>query len=302
MTLLEYILLFTLLGGLLSVVAAAAFLLLPEQRRTALLPYGVSFAIGSMLSVAFIGLLPEALETLGIQGSRRLFLVVLAALVLFFILEKMLLWRHCHASDCEEHTLADGRLHQPAGTLILFGDGIHNFIDGVLIAAAFMSDIKLGIMTSVAVAAHEIPQEVGDFAILLQSGYTRGRAFFWNAISSLTTIIGGLLTFYFLAGVQNMLPYVLAIAAASFIYIAVADLIPNLHRHVELKASLLQLLMIGAGILLIYLLHDLAHGHHEATPSHASTWQQPAPTRQPGFERSVVAVSVTHHRDQQEYE
>jgi len=235
MSLLLYILVFTLLGGLLSVVAASLFLLIPESRRQTILPYGVSFAIGSLLSVSFIGLLPEALERIGMQGSPRLFMVVLGALLGFFVLEKMLLWRHCHASDCEEHGHA--RLQQPAGTLILFGDGIHNFVDGILIAAAFMTDIKLGIMTSVAVAAHEIPQEVGDFAILLHSGYTPGRAFFWNAVSSLTTIVGGLLTYFALGDVQDMLPYVLAIAAASFIYIAVADLIPNLHKPVSLQVD-----------------------------------------------------------------
>lgn len=259
MSLLLYILVFTLIGGLLSVIAASVFLLIPEARRQAILPYGVSFAIGSLLSVTFLGLLPEALERIGMEGSSRLFLVVLAALLGFFILEKMLLWRHCHASDCEEH--AHTHLHQPAGTLILFGDGIHNFVDGVLIAAAFMTDIRLGIITGIAVAAHEIPQEVGDFAILLHSGYTRGSALFWNAISSLTNIIGALVTYYGLSDVQGLLPYVLAIAAASFIYIAVADLIPNLHKHVEIEASILQLTMILAGIGLISLVHNLLPAH-----------------------------------------
>ncbi len=300
MSLLLYILVFTLLGGLLSVIAASVFLLLPEQRRTALLPYGISFAIGSLLSVAFIGLLPEALERIGMADSPRLFLVVLVALLVFFILEKMLLWRHCHASDCEQHAYADARLHQPAGTLILFGDGIHNFVDGILIAAAFMTDIKLGIITSVAVAAHEIPQEVGDFAILLHSGYTRGRAFFWNAVSSLTTIVGGLLTYYALNDIQGLLPYILAIAAASFIYIAVADLIPNLHRHVEIRASIMQLVMIGIGVLLIYMVHDLAHPHDSVGHQHA--WEAPLKNQQPGRWGYMHAVSVTYHRDQQDDE
>ena len=141
----------------------------------------------------------------------------------------------------------------------LVGDGLHNFIDGVLIGAAFLTDIHLGIVTSLAVAAHEIPQEVGDFAVLLHSGFSTGRAFLFNLLSSLATVVGGVLAYYSLRDLEPALPYVLAIAASSFIYVAVADLIPGLHKRVEFSATVKQLLLIGAGVTLIYLTHSSLH-------------------------------------------
>ena len=191
---------------------------------------------------------------------------VLQALVLlglfgFFLLEKLVLWRHCHQEHCEVHVPEDqDHHHQPAaGTLILIGDGLHNFIDGVLIGAAFLTDIHLGVVTSLAVAAHEIPQEVGDFAVLLHSGFSTGRAFLFNVIASLTTVIGGILAYYGLMNLEPALPYVLAVAASSFIYIAVADLIPGLHKRVEFSATLKQISLIGLGVGLIYITHATLH-------------------------------------------
>jgi zinc and cadmium transporter len=148
---------------------------------------------------------------------------------------------------------------ESVGPLIIIGDGIHNFVDGILIAAAFLTDVQLGVVTSIAVAAHEIPQEVGDFAILLHSGYKRSKALFYNMLSSLTTVIGGILAYYWLEDLQDNLPFFLALAASSFIYIAVADLIPTLHKKTDLKASLQQILLIAAGVLLICSLHEIAH-------------------------------------------
>lgn len=189
---------------------------------------------------------------------------ILFGLLGFFILEKLLVWRHCHSGSCEAHSEDDVHGHSHSvrastGALIIIGDGIHNFVDGVLIAAAFLTDVKLGIVTSIAVATHEIPQEVGDFIILLQSGYSKRNALFYNVLSSLTTILGGILAYFSLENLHKTLPYFLALAASSFIYIAVADLIPSLHKKTDMKSSLEQIVLIAAGVLLICTLHGVAH-------------------------------------------
>lgn len=269
MTLLTWIVLFTLLGGVLSVLAAASFLLVPEPQRTRLLPAMVSFAIGALLGAAFLAVLPHALSAPGVGDLHVITGVVLLGLLGFFLLEKMVLWRHCHTHECEVHggtsvagDRTPGAVHgqaSAAGTLILVGDAVHNFVDGVLIAAAFMADTHLGIVTALAVAAHEIPQEVGDFAILLHSGFSRTRALVYNVLSSLTTVVGGVLTYYSLSSLQSLTPYVLAVAASSFIYIAVADLIPGLHKRLEPRATLEQVLLIGAGVLVIHFAHATLH-------------------------------------------
>jgi zinc and cadmium transporter len=255
MHLLVWIILFTLLGGILSVIAASLFLLVPDRLHSRLLPHGVSFALGALLSVAFLDLLPNALANAGPSQAEGLFATVLAGILVFFLLEKLLLWRHCHTHDCEAHNDHEEHYHQPAGTLIVVGDGIHNFVDGVLIAAAFLTDTHLGVVTSLAVAAHEIPQEVGDFAILLQSGYSKPRAFFYNMLSSLGTVAGGVLAYFSLEHVHDSLPYFLALAASSFIYIAVADLIPTLHKKTHTEAVIQQMALIIAGIALIASVH-----------------------------------------------
>jgi len=260
MTLLPWIVLFSLLGGVLSVVAAASFLLIPESWRTRLLPAMVSFAIGALLGAAFLAVLPHALSTPGIVDLHVITGVVLLGVLGFFLLEKLVLWRHCHHHECETHAPGPGHSHASAtGYLILIGDAVHNFVDGILIAAAFLTDVHLGVVTAIAVAAHEIPQEVGDFAILLHSGFTRSRAFVYNVLSSLTTVVGGVLAYFSLSSMQSIVPYVLAIAASSFIYIAVADLIPGLHKRVDPRATFEQLLLIGAGVLVIYLAHATLH-------------------------------------------
>jgi zinc and cadmium transporter len=263
--LLLWIVAFTLLGGALGVLAAATLLLMSDRLRERLMPALVSFAIGTLLGAAFLAILPHALETSDV-GPHAIALTVLLALLAFFFLEKMVLWRHCHIYDCEAHGGVAPHVHAPrsngvdidrarlaaTGSLILVGDGIHNFVDGVLIAAAFLTDVQLGILTSVAVIAHEIPQELGDFAILLMSGFSRARALFYNLLSSLTMVVGGVVAYFSLSFAHAAVPYVLAVAAASFIYIAVADLIPGLHRRPELSATLQQLSLIGAGVVLIH--------------------------------------------------
>ena len=257
MSLLVWIVLFSLLGGVLSVLAAAVFLLLPDAVRNHTLPHFVSFAIGALLGAAFLALLPHAVQ--GVQDFHTLGLTVLLGILGFFLLEKMVLWRHCHAEHCEAHTPDEHQHGQAAGTLVLIGDGMHNLVDGVLIAAAFMTDLHLGIVTSLAVAAHEIPQEVGDFAVLLHSGYSRGKAFVFNVLSSLATLIGALVAYWSLADTQHVLPYILAIAASSFIYIAVADLIPGLHKRLQFSATVQQVILIITGVLVIYLAHSTLH-------------------------------------------
>lgn len=271
MNLLVLIIIFTAIGGILSVMAAAVFLLLPERHRNTVLPHGISFAIGALLAVAFWGLIPEAFEAVEPAQFQALSGTVLAGILGFFVLEKLLVWRHCHFGECEAHGDEhehDGHGHghshahataKSAGSLIILGDSIHNFVDGVLIAAAFLTDVKLGIVTSLAVAAHEIPQEVGDFAILLQSGYSRSKALFYNILASLGTVLGGVLAYFSLEDLHNSLPYFLALAASSFIYIAVADLIPSLHKKTDMKTSLQQIALIAAGVLLICTMHGIAH-------------------------------------------
>jgi zinc and cadmium transporter len=259
MPLLSWIILFCLLGGLLSVLAAALFLVLSESLRNHLLPHLVSFATGTLLGAAFLGLLPHALAAVAGNDMHVIPMTVLAGLLGFFLLEKLVLWRHCHADHCEVHAPDQKSRDHSTGAMILVGDGLHNFLDGILIAAAFMTDIHLGVVTSLAVAAHEIPQEVGDFAVLLHSGFSRGRAFLYNILTSLTTVIGGVLAWFALQQMQQVLPFVLAIAASSFIYIAVADLIPTLHQRVEGSATVQQVVLIAAGILLIYSTHSTLH-------------------------------------------
>jgi zinc and cadmium transporter len=270
MSLLVWIILFTLLGGVLSVLAAALFLLLPEPARIRALQPMVSFAIGALLGAAFLAILPHALQAPGVQDAHVITGTVLLGLLVFFLLEKLVLWRHCHTDECEVHGSAPEAVHvhahahaqqrvMAAGYLIVIGDGVHNFVDGVLIAAAFLTDLHLGIVTAVAVAAHEIPQEVGDFAILLHSGFSRAKALFYNVLSSLTTVIGGVLAYSSLGFAQAALPYVLAVAASSFIYIAVADLIPGLHKRLEPLVTLQQVVLIAAGVSFIYFTHAALH-------------------------------------------
>jgi zinc and cadmium transporter len=260
MTLLTWIIVFSLLGGVLSVLVAASFLLLSETLRRRLVPHLVSFATGSLLGAAFLGLLPHALAGPGVEDYHKIFLAVLLGLLGFFLLEKLVLWRHCHADHCEAHSSHEHETHSAAaGWMILVGDGMHNLVDGVLIAAAFMTDIHLGIVTALAIAAHEIPQEVSDFVVLLHSGFSRARALMYNVLASLSTIVGALLTYWSLADMQEILPYVLAVAASSFIYIAVADLIPGLHKRAEASATLQQIVLIAAGVSLIYVTHSTLH-------------------------------------------
>jgi zinc and cadmium transporter len=256
-------------SGLLSAAIAGLFLLLPDRLRARGLPHLVSFATGALLAAALLALVPHALEDADEDRLHAIGATLVAGIGFFFILEKFLLWRHCHVDDCEEHGVHDAHGHvtptdaqrrATSGTLVLVGDSIHNVLDGLLIAGAVLADPHLGLVTALAVAAHEIPQEVGDFAVLLHSGMSRRRAMFWNVLVSLTAVLGGLVGYFALREAQSLLPYALALAAAGMLYVAMSDLIPSLHRKVDSQASLAQFFWIAVGVAIIVLAERLAHG------------------------------------------
>jgi len=256
---LALIVLFTTLSGALSALIAGAFLLLPETNRQRLLPHLVSFATGALLGAALLALLPHAVEGAGPGNTHRVGLALIAGILAFFVLEKLVLWRHCHDDPCEAHAPQQRHRDRASATLILWGDGFHNALDGVLIAAAFMTDAHLGIVTAVAVFAHEIPQEIGDLAILVNGGMGRARALWVNVAVSLTSVIGAVLAYLALGSALYVLPYALAVAAASFLYVAVADLIPGLHRRIDVRTSVQQVVLILLGMVVIYVSHSMGH-------------------------------------------
>ena len=257
MSTLAYIVAASLAGGVLSIVAAAGTLALHASWISKL----VSFAVGALLGAVFLELLPHALETGAAEGVM---MTVLAGLLAFFLLEKLVLWRHSHGhggddDDDREHDHALAAAahahggegagdHGRSGLMILIGNSVHNLCDGVVIAASFIADTTLGVAATLAIVSHAIPQQVGDFAVLLHSGYTRRRAFAFNLATGAATLIGALAGYFALADMERALPTVLAIAAASLLYVAVADLIPSLHRRPEPLETLKQLALIGLGV------------------------------------------------------
>ena len=263
MNTLTWIILATLAGGILSALAAALFAL---RAKPAQVPMLVSYAVGALLGASFIEVLPHAFQQSdSIEATAA---TVLAGILAFFVLEKLVLWRHCHVEDCEAHDPhtppQPGHSHNDhgrSGLMILIGDTFHNFVDGVLIAAAFMADIQLGIVTAVAIIAHEVPQEVGDFLILLHSGYSKRAAMLLNLLASAAMVVGGVLAYFMLQTAQGLVTPLLALAAASMLYVAVADLIPGLHRRPELTATAQQVMLIALGITTIWLVGSWAHGH-----------------------------------------
>lgn len=269
MSTLAYIVIAALAGGLLATAAAAATLTLPRAWISRL----VSFAVGALLGAVFIELLPHALE----EGAPDVVMgTVLAGLIAFFLLEKLVLWRHSHghahhhddvdesehdhalhAPDARDHVHASHTHPSRPGGMILIGNSVHNFCDGIVIAAAFLVDARLGLATTLAIVAHAVPQQVGDFAILVHSGYTRARAFAFNMACGLATLVGALAAYGALAHMEQVLPVVLAVASASLLYVAVADLIPSLHRRPEPLETLRQAIAIGLGVGIIALVHVL---------------------------------------------
>ncbi len=247
MSILAWIIGASILGGALSVLCAALFALNSGMQRY--IGAMVSYAIGAMLGAVFLDILPEAIKLT--PNVAALSATVLFGILLFFVLEKLVLWRHCHHEECEGHELIATEHthdHGRSGLMILVGDTFHNFVDGVIIAAAFLTDIHLGIVTGMAIIAHEIPQEVGDFAILLHSGYGRKKALYMNLVSSFASVAGGVMGYFTLQTMVSWVPAMLALAAASLLYVAVADLIPGLHKRAQLRDTVQQVGLIGLGV------------------------------------------------------
>ena len=266
MSTLTWIISASLLGGILSLLFAA---ILALNARVSWLSMLFSYAIGALLGAAFLNTLPEAFELS--ENPTQVTITVLIGILIFFILEKLVLWRHCHLEDCEAHDPSHGSIatstnlhehdHGRSGMMVIVGDTFHNFVDGILIAAAFMVDVQLGIVTSIAIIAHEIPQEAGDFIILLNSGYTRRMAFLMNLLSSFATVVGGVLAYFMLHKMNFLVQPLLGLASASMIYVAMSDLIPGLHKRPEIHATIQQVTLILLGISSIWLVGNIfTHG------------------------------------------
>jgi zinc and cadmium transporter len=280
--LLPWIILFAACGGIASAAFALVFLWVPQQHSARLLPHFVSFATGALLGAALLDLLPEAMSGAGPAGAHAIGAALLLGLGVFFVIEKLVLWWHAHAHDEEagdpvphghahghghshdhddqRHAAHDAARERASGVLVLVGDSIHNALDGVLIAAAFLGSFSLGLVTTLAVAAHEIPHRVADFALLVQAGLSRPRALLLNLATGIASVVGAIAAYYLLRQARAALPYALAFAAAGFLYIAVAGLIPGLQRRAEPRTSAIQVILISLGIALIELSSRLTGG------------------------------------------
>lgn len=222
----------------------------------------VSLSVGILLATSLLHALPEAFESNA--DTHVLFGVLLAGLLGFFLLEKFAILRHSHHHEDDGHSHAHGHDAKEAGAsgwMILVGDSMHNFTDGILIAAAFLADPHLGILTGLAIIAHEIPQEIGDFIVLLNAGFTRKRAYLYNIISGLMAVLGGLVGYVMLDQSQTWIPYVLVFASSGFIYIAVSDLMPQMQRRATLRETIPQVVLIGLGVVIVLLLTGARHMH-----------------------------------------
>lgn len=234
------------MGSIGAIITAGIFLLIKEKTQKLLIPCFISYATGTLLAGALLGMMTQGV----INGNPLLVLsFVLGGIIIFFLLEKLVIWRHCHDDKCE--------VHGTPGPILLIGDALHNLIDGIVIAASFLTNFHIGVAISISVIAHEVPQEVGDFAILLHGGYSKRKAFGLNLLSSATTIPGAVISYFVLDKVSSIIPYIMAISAASFIYIALSDLTPELHQKSDLGTSLRQVILILAGIGTIVLILSL---------------------------------------------
>jgi zinc and cadmium transporter len=234
----------SVLGSAGGLIVASLLLFFGRDARARVVPWLVSYAVGTLLGAAFLGLLPEALATL---RPPLAFGAVLTGILTFFILEKLVIWRHCHdEGDCA--------VHQSTATLVIIGDAVHTFTDGVVIAATALVSLPLGLTTALAVTAHEIPQQAGDVAVLLSAGYSRSRALLLNAYAASGALLGAIAMLIFGARVPSVVPYIVAFAAGNFIYVSMADLIPHLHRGSAGTGAVRQVILIAAGVLTIALL------------------------------------------------
>ncbi len=249
----------TTIAGVFSITAAAIF---SFTLLSTMVERMVSLSVGIMLSTSLLHALPEAFESQA--DPRSLFATLLAGLLAFFMLEKLAILRHSHHHEGDGHHHAHGYDKHEAGKsgwMILVGDGLHNFTDGILIAAAFLADPKLGLVTGLAIIAHEIPQEIGDFIVLLNAGFSRTKAYLFNLLCSLMAVLGGLLGYFTLDRASNLIPYVLVFASSGFIYIAVSDLMPQMQRRSTLRETIPQVLLIGVGVIIVLFLTHQKHAH-----------------------------------------
>jgi zinc and cadmium transporter len=253
---LAYILVACFAGTALSLVIAAIVAFRVQARW---IPTLVSFAVGALLGAAFLDLLPHLFEQT--KNPARIAGFILLGILVFFVLEKLMLWRHHHHHDGEatEAPGVDHHDHGRSGWMIVIGDSFHNFTDGVIIASAFLADFRLGVVTSLAIIAHEIPSEIGDFLVLLHSRFSRAQALFWTFMSGMASVAGALLAYFFLSQVKEWLPEILAFATASMIYVAVADLIPGLHKRTAIGETAVQVVFIALGVASIWLIHAFMH-------------------------------------------
>jgi zinc and cadmium transporter len=240
-------------GSLLSLTLAYLF---SKLKMVNYADYFVSFAVGTLLGAAFLEIIPHAYELS--RDLHQISLIVLIGILVFFILEKLLVWRHCHGSHCENHSPVVNH-DVKKGSILIIGDCFHNFIDGILIASAFIVDINLGLITALAIIVHEIPQEISNFSILINSGYSLSRTLLMNIVTGCAMILGAILAYFVLNDLEFLIPIILAFAASSMIYVAISDLIPSLHKKVEIKQTFQQTFSIFLGVLIIYFLHSLIH-------------------------------------------
>ena len=265
---LTYIVAATFLGGLISVLLAAA---LSAPLLGLIVRHLVSLSTGVLLGTALLHVLPEAFGS-G-EPPQALFLTLLGGLLFFFLLEKAELYRHGHHHEHDDHDHHHGFDAEQAGRggwSVLVGDSIHNFCDGVLIAAAFLADPQLGIVTALAIIAHEIPQEVGDYIVLINAGFSRMRALAYNALSGLAAVVGGVLGYFLIGPWREYLPYMMVVAASSFVYVAVADLIPQLQKRLSGRDTVLQIVWMGAGLLMIGGIVSVLHDSHDHGDAHGA--------------------------------
>jgi zinc and cadmium transporter len=246
-----YIFISIFLVSLVSLVGVSLLSMKHEALKRILLNL-VSFSTGAFLGNVFIHLLPEVVEHA--EDIEKALMMVLGGIVLSFVVEKFIHWRHCHSLECEAHV-------HVAGKMVLFGDAVHNILDGILIATAYLASIPLGVATTMAVFLHEVPQEIGDFAVLLHSGFSRKKAIFYNFLSALTALMGGALVLLLSSQVEHIEHILLPIAAGNFLYIAGSDLIPELHKESRPRQATLQLLFMLAGIGLMYVLSQVVEVH-----------------------------------------
>ena len=226
-----------------SVTLSGSLLLLNNKWLDKVSSYLLYLAGGTLLGSAMLGLIPEATEALCVHDVA---MWVLIGLIFFFVLEKIILWRTCHNKECE-------RQNHAAAPMIIIGDAFHNAIDGVVIAASFLTSTELGIFVTFSVILHEIPQELGDFGVLLKSGYSRKKALLYNLLSGSSSLVAGIAAYFLLDKVEGLIPYALSLAASVFLYVSLADLIPEMHKETKPKESLIQFILILAGVFLIWL-------------------------------------------------